>query len=238
MSPLDSVADSEFRPALLVVDLQEDFCPPNGALAVAGGRDVAPIINNLLSLPFSFKVATKDWHPPDHVSFASNHAPPNNKPFTSFTTQNPLNMSETSEIRLWPVHCVQGTPGASIIPELDVMKLDHIVEKGQDPRVEMYSAFAAPFENPRVAQSGLADVLRRERISHVYVSGLAADYCVAATAVDACREGFQTVIVEEATRAVDPGEEGLGAAKRKWAEVGIELVGINGEEVEMVRRLG
>lgn len=194
-----------FKPALVIVDVQEDFCPPNGSLAVAGGRDIVPILNELLALPFPVKIATKDFHPRDHISFASNHPPPDNKPFESIITiANPLNPSETQQTRLWPDHCVQGTPGAELLPELDVAQVHRIVEKGQDKRVEMYSAFADPFEQPCVSKSDLAKILHDEGITDVFVAGLAADYCVKCTAVDAAKEGFTTRVIGEATRAVDP----------------------------------
>ncbi|KAJ9636343.1 NAD(+) salvage pathway protein [Coniosporium tulheliwenetii] len=248
-------AENEFKPALLIVDLQEDFCPrhyfrvppgpsppslfanhvpspQNGSLAVAGGRDIAPIINSLLSLPFTLKVATKDFHPRDHISFASNHPPPHNKPFESvITIANPYNASETERTRLWPDHCVQGTPGAELIPELDIAKIQHVVEKGQDKRVEMYSAFAAPFRDPR----GLAERLRESGVTHVFVVGLAMDYCVNFTAVDAAKEGFETYVVEEATRAVDPGT--WDEVKVSLAGHGVKMVSVEGREVERVKGL-
>ncbi|KAF2748489.1 Isochorismatase hydrolase [Sporormia fimetaria CBS 119925] len=226
-----------FVPALIVVDLQEDFCPPNGSLAVQGGRDIVPCVNELLSMPFAIKVATKDFHPPDHVSFASNHAPPNNVPFTTvITIRNPLNHDETQESRLWPDHCVQGTKGAELLPELDVDKIHHIVEKGQDKRVEMYSAFADPFVNPTVSRSGLADVLRGSGVTDVFIVGLAADYCVKFTALDAHREGFKTWIVEDGTRAVDPAA--LPAVYAEYKKLGIGLVGTEDEALLKVKRLG
>ncbi|KAJ6553872.1 Isochorismatase-like protein [Mycena sp. CBHHK59/15] len=185
-----SLQHHELQDALLIVDLQEDFLPPNGSLAVSGGRDIVPVINSLLASPlFDVKVATKDWHPADHISFAANH--PNRT----------IGRSNSYETRLWPVHCVQGTPGARLVPELDVDKVDKIIEKGQDKRVEMYSAFADPFENPRVAQSELQGYLKEQSVGKVYVVGLAMDYCVKATAEDAAKEGFTTFIIEDATKA-------------------------------------
>ncbi|KAK3395460.1 Isochorismatase-like protein [Sordaria brevicollis] len=245
--------EPEFRPALLVVDMQEDFCPPNGSLAVTDGRSITPLINTLLSSPsFVLRVATKDWHPPNHISFASNHdhtsstsstsssavtccPEPNTKavPFVSTTTvTNPHNPSESYTTRLWPIHCVAGTPGASLIPELDISKIDKVLEKGTDPRVEMYSAFYDPFTSPRVSDSGLADLLKGANVTHVYVVGLAADYCVWSTAMDAHREGFETVVVEEATKPVD--EEGWRKCKEaleKEAGKGVKVVRWEGEEV-------
>ncbi|KAG4443644.1 hypothetical protein IFR05_000921, partial [Cadophora sp. M221] len=138
---------TSFKPALIIVDLQEDFCPPNGSLEVPNGRSIIPTINTLLTLPFALKIATKDWHPTDHISFASNHAP--KKPFIdTVTVINPSNASETYETRLWPDHCIQHTPGAELVPELDIEKVDRVVEKGTRREVEMYSAFYDPLERP------------------------------------------------------------------------------------------
>ncbi len=194
-------------------------------------------INELLELPFILKIATKDWHPPNHVSFAANHAPPDNQPFISQTViHNPYNASETVTSRLWPVHCVQNTPGASLIPELQQEKLDHVVEKGQDARVEMYSAFTGPFENPFVSISSLRGLLQEANISHVYVVGLALDYCVRYTALHAQHYGFRTYIVREGTRAVDPGV-GRQEAEKELRTAGVTLIDLNGEELNNVRRL-
>ncbi|KAJ7161160.1 Isochorismatase-like protein [Mycena filopes] len=211
--------------ALIIVDMQEDFCPPNGSLAVTGGRDIVPVINALLASPlFDVKVATKDWHPADHISFAANHPAPNNRPFESFATVvNPYNAAESYETRLWPVHCVQDTPGASLVPELDIAKVERVIEKGQDKRVEMYSAFADPFENPCVARSELRAHLKERGVGKAYVVGLAMDYCVRATALDALKEGFETYIIEDATKAVDPGE-GWKKAQAEMEGKGIVFV--------------
>ncbi|KAI9835213.1 MAG: NAD(+) salvage pathway protein [Thelocarpon superellum] len=247
-----------FRPALIIVDVQEDFCPPvriqcnalqrrrknanqggwpqTGSLAVPDGRTIAPIVNRLLDLPFVLKVATKDWHPANHVSFASNHPAPDNQPFTSFATiPNPENASETFRTRLWPVHCVQHTAGAELIPELDRDKLDHVVEKGQDARVEMYSALRDPYRDPPVHTSGLPHLLRQSRISHVYVVGLAMDYCVKFTALDCSEMGLDTYVVREGTRAVDAGEKGWDASCTELERAGVTMVSVTGEEVSRVR---
>ncbi|OTA52033.1 isochorismatase [Hypoxylon sp. EC38] len=218
----------DFRPALIVVDLQEDFCPPNGSLAVDGGRDITPLINKLLASPFVTKIATKDWHPRNHVSFAANHQ--GKVPFTDFATiVNPYNESETYESRLWPIHCVQGTPGAELIPELHASQLDMILEKGTDPRVEMYSPFYDPFTTPRVCDSGLVKALREKRVTDVYVVGLAADYCVKNAAIDAAKEGFKTYLVEECTKAVNT--TAWPECKKSIEASGAKIVSINGPEV-------
>ncbi|KAK6201897.1 NAD(+) salvage pathway protein [Pestalotiopsis sp. IQ-011] len=220
---------SPFRPALLVIDFQEDFCPPNGSLAVAGGRDIATTINQLLDLPFVLKVATKDWHPPSHISFASNHK--DKQPFTdTITIVNPANPEESYESRLWPVHCVQSTPGAELLPELAIGKVDKIIEKGQDERVEMYSPFYDAFEKPRGCDSGLADLLRSHNVTDVYVVGIAADYCVLSCAKDSAKEGFKTFVVEQATKAVDPD---IWPQRRKELEqVGVEVVDMESAKVQ------
>lgn len=253
-----------FKPALIIVDLQEDFCPPvsakikrshdptqpnpalsipdrpfltqrqTGALAVPNGRTVIPTINALLSLPFVLKIATKDWHPSDHISFASQHA--NKAPYADTTTIiNPSNADETYETRLWPDHCVQDTPGAELVPELHVDRVDRVLEKGMHRDVEMYSAFYAPLERPRVCDSGLVGVLKNAGVTDVYVVGLAADYCVRATAVDASREGFKTCIVEEGTRPVD--EVQWVGMQGELKELGVSIVSFSSEEVARVGRL-
>ncbi|EUC34098.1 hypothetical protein COCCADRAFT_25690 [Bipolaris zeicola 26-R-13] len=225
-----------FKPALIIVDVQEDFCPPNGALAVAGGRDIVPVINECLDYPFALKVATKDFHPQDHISFASNHPPPKNKPFESTVTiVNPHNPEEKQETRLWPDHCVQGTKGSELLSELHVSKLDQIVEKGQDKRVEMYSAFADPFKSPCVARSSLADTLHKASITDVYVVGLAADYCVKHTAIDAQSEGFKTWVIGEATRAVDPSA--MEQVHKEYEEHGVKVISTSDAQTLKVKNL-
>lgn len=222
-----------FKPALVVVDLQEDFCPPNGSLAVQGGREIVSTVNKLLSFPFALKIATKDFHPQDHISFASNHPPPNNKPFeTMITINNPLNSEETETTRLWPDHCVQGTPGAELIPELDIEKVQHTVEKGQNKRVEMYSAFADPFTKPTISRSKLADILHDAGISDVYIAGLAMDYCVKYTALDSVKEGFNTLVVGEATKAVDP--TAVDDVYRELEKAGVKFVTMEGKEIKKI----
>lgn len=203
---------------------------------MTGGRDIVPTINELLSLPFALKVATKDFHPQDHISFASNHPAPNNKPFESTVTiTNPNNPNETQETRLWPDHCVQGTKGSELVPELDAGKVDTIVEKGQDKRVEMYSAFADPFKSPCVARSHLAKTLRDASITDVFVVGLAADYCVKYTAIDSQKEGFRTWVVGDATKAVDPAS--LNDVHGEYKKAGVSVIGKDAAEIQKVKGL-
>ncbi|TAM50982.1 MAG: bifunctional nicotinamidase/pyrazinamidase [Acidobacteria bacterium] len=174
--------------ALIVVDVQYDFCPA-GALAVRGGDEVVSLIN-ALTPRFPIVVATQDWHPPGHASFASSH--PGTKP---------LEVIELDGIRqvLWPDHCVAGTPGAEIHAGLDLRPVRAIVRKGTDPRVDSYSAFR---DNHREHPTGLAGLLRELAVAHVVIVGLATDYCAAASARDAVEMGFAAEIWLPATRAV------------------------------------
>ncbi|KAI9672359.1 MAG: NAD(+) salvage pathway protein [Caeruleum heppii] len=241
-------SDDSFVPGLLVVDVQEDFCPPtgdkdllisgqNGSLAVPAGRDVIKVINQLLDLPFVVKVATKDWHPPTHVSFAANHPAPNNVPFDSFAPiQNPLHPAETQQIRLWPIHCVQGTPGAELIPELNIQQIDHIIEKGQDERVEMYSAFADCFKDVHVSTSGLLPLLLESGVTHLFVVGLAMDYCVKCSATDAAKHGFKTFVIREGTRAVQSDHKSLQQVEAELGDAHVALINLDDPEVDRVRR--
>ncbi|CUS09728.1 unnamed protein product [Tuber aestivum] len=242
---MGSQVREDFVPALLVVDFQEDFCPPNGSLAVQDGRSIAPVVNELLLLPFALKIATKDWHPREHVSFASNHPPPDNVPFVSNTTVvHPDGSNRDYKTLLWPDHCVQNTPGANLVPELDISRIDAVVEKGQDARVEMYSAFTDPFhvppftpESTSVSTSGLPMMLHEKGITDVFVVGLAQDFCVRASAIDAARFGYSTFVVREGTRAVVPGS-GWDKAEEEMVAAGVKIVGIEGREVERVKGRG
>ena len=198
-----------------------------------GGRDVAPLINSLIPL-FPVRIATQDWHPADHISFASNHQ--GKKPFDSFTTLvNPLNENEKVESRLWPDHCIQNSPGAELIPELDVSMVQHIIKKGTDSTCEMYSGFYSPFRIPNgFGDTGLSSWLKDAEVDEVWVVGLAADYCVQNTAVDAVREGFSAYIIEEATRAVKPDQWKVNG-RQNMVDAGVKLVSIEGEEVKALR---
>ncbi|KAF4982583.1 hypothetical protein FZEAL_1815 [Fusarium zealandicum] len=221
----------EFKPALIIVDFQEDFCPPNGALAVPSGRTIASPINTLTVLPFPLILATKDFHPASHISFAPNH--PSSTPYTStISIVHPHDSSRAYTTTLWPVHCVQGTRGADLVPELDVSRVHVVVEKGQDERLEMYSAFYDPF---KLCDTGLAAMLREQYVTDVYVVGLAADYCVKATAEHAVEEGYRTWIVEEGTKPVMPDK--WDECKRDIQAKGVNFTSMDGEAVSRVRAL-
>lgn len=205
----------------------------NGALAVQNGRDVAPVINSLLRLPFKIKVATQDYHPNNHISFASQHS--DAQPFTStYAITNPEatdpGTAEKQEITLWPDHCVQGTTGCELIPELDTSLIDRIIRKGQDPRVEAYSGFGPDFRKPAVAMTSMSDLLHEHGIKKVVVCGIATDYCVKCTAIDSAKGGFQTTVVEDATKAVDQSASAKLRVRNELEAQGVKLVQLTSGE--------
>ena len=191
--------------ALLIVDFQNDFCP-GGALPVAEGDRIAGPVNALLD-SFDLVVATRDWHPPDHGSFVGVEVDAD-----KWRGADPPS--------IWPVHCVQGTDGAELHPALDRAKIDVVIDKGQDPNSQGYSGFQ---------DTTLAELLRERGVERLFVTGLATDYCVKNTVLDARRIGFEVTVVEDAVRGVDvePGDseraleemEGAGAELATSAEV-------------------
>ena len=195
--------------ALIVIDMQTDFCP-GGALAVAGGDDIVTPINALMR-DFGAVVLTQDWHPADHASFASNH--PGTAPFS--LTQMPYGPQV-----LWPDHCVIDTPGADFHPGLDLSRADLVIRKGFRPGIDSYSAF---FENDRATPTGLAGYLRDRGLSDLTFVGLAHDFCVAWSAIDAARLGFTATVIEAATRAIDlDGSRDRACADMRAAGVNLE----------------
>ena len=194
---------------LAIVDVQNDFCP-QGALAVPEGDAVVPVANRLAAA-FAHVVLTQDWHPADHASFASRH--PGRNPFESVA------MPYGAQT-LWPDHCVQGTPGAAFHRALAADRAELIVRKGFRRAIDSYSAF---FENDRRTATGLAGYLRERGFRRVVLCGLAFDFCVRWSALDARAQGFEAVVVEDACRAIDL--EGSAAATRAdFAQAGIGLV--------------
>ena len=193
--------------ALILVDLQNDFVR-GGALPVPDGDGIVPVVNQL-QRQFDLVVATQDWHPPDHGSFAVNHA---GKRVYDVTDLHGLPQV------LWPVHCVQGTAGADLVPGLDRSRVARVFQKGTDPAIDSYSGF---FDNGHRKATGLGEYLIARGARAVYVCGLAADYCVKFTALDAVRLGFETYLVEDATRGVNvkPGDVDRAVAEMRAAGV-------------------
>lgn len=194
--------------ALIVVDMQVDFCP-GGALAVAGGDEIVPVINDLMP-DHDMVVLTQDWHPQDHASFAANQ--PGTQPFQ--VTQ----MAYGPQV-LWPTHCVIGTPGAELHPALAADVADLVIRKGFRPQIDSYSAF---FENDHVTPTGLAGYLRERAADELSFVGLAHDYCVAWSAIDAARLGFRATVIEAATRAIDL-DGSLARARDDMRAAGVRL---------------
>lgn len=187
--------------ALIVVDVQNDFCP-GGALAVPNGHEVVPLIN-ALAKHFQNVVMTQDWHPAGHASFASSH--PGKTPFETTT------LSYGEQV-MWPDHCIRGTRGAELHADLAIPHAQLIVRKGYRSEVDSYSAF---LEADRMTPTGLAGYLQERGISRVFVAGLATDFCVAWTALDARRFGLEATVVEDACRAIDTGR----ALAKAWADL-------------------
>jgi nicotinamidase/pyrazinamidase len=191
---------------LLAIDLQADFMP-GGALAVEGGDEIVSLVNRLASR-FENVVITQDWHPPSHASFASSHK--GAKPFDT----KPLGYGDQT---LWPDHCVQGTPGAALHPSLAVDRAFLILRKGMHRDIDSYSAFV---EADGKTTTGLAALLKARGAKRVFACGLATDFCVAHSALDARREGFETFVIEDACRAIDANNSLADAwARMNAAEV-------------------
>lgn len=200
---------SPMTEAVLVVDLQNDFCP-GGALPVADGDAIVPLVNRLLAEK-PVRVLTADWHPPDHASFASAH--PGSQPFSR-------RLIDGVEHMLWPDHCVQGTPGASFHPALHADRATMILRKGTSPTDGSYSAF---FEQAQAVPTGLDGYLRSRGVSDLAIVGLALDFCVAASAIDAALLGYRVHVIEAGCRAIDV-DGSLAAARQAMAAVGVMLV--------------
>lgn len=201
------------RDVLIAIDIQLDFCP-GGALAVADGDAVVAPTNRLLG-KFAHAVATQDWHPAGHSSFAVAH--PDRKVFQTV----PMPYGPQT---LWPEHCVQGTAGAEFHADLDVSRFELVIRKGYRAAIDSYSAF---YENDKTTPTGLAGYLRERGFQRVVLTGLATDFCVAYSALDAVHLGFETVVVLDACRAIDLGGT-LDAARRAWAEAGV-IVATSGD---------
>jgi len=196
--------------ALIVVDVQKDFCP-GGALAVPDGDAVVPVIRSVRER-FPLVVFTQDWHPPGHKSFASSH--PGRRP------GDVVELHGRPQI-LWPDHCVQGSPGAAFVEGLPLRPEDPVFRKGLDPEVDSYSAF---FDNRRIHDTGLDAFLREKGVDHLYVAGLATDYCVRFTVLDALRLGYRVSLVLDACRGVDLRPGDVKAAVEAMRSAGAEIL--------------
>lgn len=210
MGDIPSMGNSQdTADVLIVIDVQNDFCP-GGALAVAEGDAVVPVINRL-ARRFAHVLLTQDWHPPGHRSFASAHA--GRKPFE--TARMPY-----GEQTLWPDHCVQDTAGAAFHSALDVPHAELVIRKGYRREIDSYSAF---FENDRATPTGLSGYLRERGLSHVYLCGLATDFCVNYSALDARKLGFDVTVIEAACRGIDLAGS-LAAARAGMIGAGARLL--------------
>jgi nicotinamidase/pyrazinamidase len=194
---------------LLIIDVQNDFCP-GGALAVADGDAVVPVINRLAER-FAHIALTQDWHPSGHSSFATSH--PGSAPFETISMP-------YGQQTLWPDHCVQGTQGAAFRPQLATQRAELVIRKGFRGEIDSYSAF---YENDRRTPTGLAGYLRERGLQRIFLAGLATDFCVHYSAVDARRLGFEAVVVERGCRAIDLAGS-LDAAWSAMAAAGVQRV--------------
>lgn len=197
--------------ALLLVDIQNDFLP-GGPLAAPHGDEVIPVANRLAAR-FDRVFATQDWHPPGHGSFAASH--PGRQP------GDVIELGGLEQV-LWPVHCVQRSPGAELAEGLDQSRIRRIFRKGEDPGIDSYSGF---FDNGHRKATGLADTLREQSITDLYLVGIATDYCVKYTALDARELGFRTVVVEDGCRGVEREPGDVARALEEMRAAGVEVRG-------------
>ncbi len=202
----NEIATFGVHDVLIVVDVQNDFCP-SGALAVPRGDEVVPVVNGLAAR-FRNVVLTQDWHPRRHLSFASSH--PGRQPFETIAVPYGPQV-------LWPDHCVQGTPGAAFHDALDIPHAALVVRKGTDRAIDSYSAL---YENDRKTPTGLTGYLRERGFSRLFLAGLALDFCVRYSAEDARREGFTVFVVEDGCRGIDLGGS-MAATRQSFASLGI-----------------
>lgn len=198
------------RDILLVIDIQNDFCP-GGRLPVPRGDEVVPIINRLAKA-FRHVVLTQDWHPRGHTSFASSH--PGNAPYQT------IELDYGTQV-LWPDHCIQGTAGAALHNDLSIPHAELVLRKGYHPGIDSYSAF---FENDHTTPTGLTGYLRERGISRVFSVGLAFDFCVRYSAEDARRQGFEAIVIEDACRGIDVAGS-MAATRQSFDALGVRCVG-------------
>ena len=198
------------RKALIIIDIQNDFFSCF-ALAVKGGEEIIPVINQLMD-KFDLVVATQDFHPADHGSFAANHS--------GKMPGEVIDLYGLDQI-LWPVHCVQGSEGAAFSTQLKKEKIEKIITKGEDPKIDSYSGF---FDNGQRQNTGMAEFLKANEVNEIYVVGLATDYCVKFTALDGASLGFDTYVIKDATRAVNLQPGDYEKALEEMTENGVKVV--------------
>ena len=201
------------KKALIMVDLQNDFCP-GGALAVSGGDEVIPLANQLQNL-FDLVVATQDWHPSDHLSFASNQA--------GKKVGDTVLVKGIEQI-LWPAHCVQYSQGAEFHSGLNLEGIHRVIQKGTDKVIDSYSAF---YDNAHLKSTGLTEYLQNEKITDVYIMGLATDYCVKFSAIDATRLGFNVFLIKDACRGVELSPGDIDRALAEMRAAGVKIIESN-----------
>lgn len=194
--------------ALVIIDMQNDFIP-GGSLAVPGGDEIVPIINELQE-KFDLVIATQDWHPLDHSSFAENH--PGKKEFET------IQLHGMDQV-LWPVHCVQNSKGAEFHPELNSKKIEAIFRKGTEKEIDSYSGF---YDNAHLKSTGLSGHFKEKGITSLYFCGLAAEYCVYFSIMDALKEGFEAILLEDATKAIS--REDFEKAKKAILHAGGKII--------------
>lgn len=197
------------KKALILVDIQNDFCP-NGALAVNDGDKIIPIVNSIMN-KFEYIIATQDWHPIDHISFASN---------------NKKNIGELIELNgqsqvMWPNHCIQNTKGAEFVETLNTEKITKIFQKGTDKNVDSYSGF---FDNDHKSETGLNDYLKSQEIHELYITGLATDYCVKYTVIDALNLGYKVNLVIDAVRGVNINPNDVENSIKEMESLGAKII--------------
>jgi nicotinamidase/pyrazinamidase len=196
--------------AIIMVDLQNDFCK-SGNLEVPDGDAVIPLANQLQDY-FDYVIVSKDWHPENHMSFAVNH------PNCQIGEVIPVHGIQQI---LWPAHCVQHSRGAELHPDLQLHRIDHIIHKGTQKEIDSYSAF---FDNEHLRATGLADYLHEKNIHEIYIMGLATDYCVKYTCLDAIHLGFDVYLIEDACRGVELNSGDIKAALQQMHDVGVKIV--------------
>ena len=193
--------------ALLLIDIQNDFVP-GGALAIPEGDKIIPVVNELQK-QFPLIVATQDWHPANHASFAASHP-----------GKNPGDIIDLNGIKqvLWPVHCVQNSPGAEFVPGLERSCISKIIQKGTDPNIDSYSGF---FDNAHLKATGMNQFLKEKSVTEIYICGLATDYCVKFTALDALPLGYKTFLVQDACRGVNLKPDHAAMAIEEMRRAGV-----------------